>query len=33
MRLTGYITLKFNNNISTAEVFVEIEKAFDTKRQ
>jgi hypothetical protein len=33
VRLAGYITLNFNNNMSTAEVFLEIEKAFDTKRQ
>jgi hypothetical protein len=32
MRLTDHVTLNFkNNNISTAAVFLETEKAFDTK--
>jgi len=30
MRLTDHVTLNFNNNISTAAVFLDIEKAFDT---
>jgi hypothetical protein len=30
MRLTDYITQNFNNNMSTAAVFVDIEKAIDT---
>jgi hypothetical protein len=30
MRLTDHITLNFNNNISTAAVFLDIGKAFDT---
>jgi hypothetical protein len=30
MRLTAHVTLNFNNNMSTAEVFLDIEKAFDT---
>jgi retron-type reverse transcriptase len=30
MRLKDHVTLNFNNNISTAEVFLDIEKAFDT---
>jgi hypothetical protein len=30
MRLTDYVTLNFNNNMSTAAVFLDIEKAFDT---
>jgi hypothetical protein len=30
MRLTDQITMNFNNNISTAAVFLDIEKAFDT---
>jgi hypothetical protein len=33
MRLAGYITLNLNNSISTAEILLEIEKAFDTERQ
>jgi hypothetical protein len=31
MRFTDDITLNFNNNMSTAAVFLDIEKAFDTK--
>jgi hypothetical protein len=30
MRLTDHVTLDFNNNISTAAAFLDIEKAFDT---
>jgi hypothetical protein len=30
MRLTGHVNLNFNNNMSTAAVFLDIEKAFDT---
>jgi hypothetical protein len=30
MRLTDHVTPNFNNNISTAAVFLDIEKAFDT---
>jgi hypothetical protein len=30
MRLTVHVTLNFNNNMSTAAVFFDIEKAFDT---
>jgi hypothetical protein len=30
MRLTDHVTLSFNNNMSTAAVFLDIEKAFDT---
>jgi hypothetical protein len=30
MRLTDHVILNFNNNISTAAVFLYIEKAFDT---
>jgi hypothetical protein len=30
MRLTDYVTLNFKNNMSTAAVFLDIEKAFDT---
>jgi hypothetical protein len=30
MRLTDHVTLNFNNKISTADVFLNIEKAFDT---
>jgi hypothetical protein len=30
MRLTDLVTLYFNNNMSTAAVFLDIEKAFDT---
>jgi hypothetical protein len=30
MRLADHVTLNFNNNISTAVVFWDIEKAFDT---
>jgi hypothetical protein len=29
-RLTDHVTLNFNNNMSTAVVFLDIEKAFDT---
>jgi hypothetical protein len=29
MRLTDHVTLKFNNKMSTAAVFLDIEKAFD----
>jgi hypothetical protein len=29
MRLTGQVTLNFNNNMYTAAVFLDIEKAFD----
>jgi hypothetical protein len=29
MRLTEHVTLNFNNNMSTAAVFLDIEKAFD----
>jgi retron-type reverse transcriptase len=30
MRLTDHVTLNFNNKFSTAVVFLDIEKAFDT---
>jgi hypothetical protein len=30
MRLEDHVTLNFNNNMSTAVVFLDIEKAFDT---
>jgi hypothetical protein len=30
MRLVDHVTLNFNNNMSTAAVFLDIEKAFDT---
>jgi hypothetical protein len=30
MRLTNQATLNFNNNMSMAEVFLGIERAFDT---
>jgi len=30
MRLTGHVTLNFSNSVSTATVFLGIEKAFDT---
>jgi hypothetical protein len=30
MRLADHVTLKVNNNMSTAAVFLDIEKAFDT---
>jgi hypothetical protein len=30
MKLTDHVTLNFNNKISTAAVFLDIEKAFDT---
>jgi hypothetical protein len=30
MRLTDHVTLNFNNKLSTAAVFLDIEKAFDT---
>jgi hypothetical protein len=30
MRLTDHVTLDFNNKMSTAAVFSDIEKAFDT---
>jgi retron-type reverse transcriptase len=30
MRLTDHVALNFNNNVSTAAVFLDIEKAFDT---
>jgi hypothetical protein len=30
MRLTDHMTINFNNKISTAAVFLDIEKAFDT---
>jgi hypothetical protein len=33
MRLTDHITLNFNNNMYTAAVFLDIEKAFDNKWQ
>lgn len=32
MRLTDHVTLNFNNNLCTAAVFLDIEKAFDTTR-
>jgi hypothetical protein len=32
MRLTDHVTLNFNNKMSTATVFLYIEKAFDTTR-
>jgi hypothetical protein len=31
MRLTDNVTLNFDNNVSTAAVFLDIEKAYDTK--
>jgi hypothetical protein len=31
IRLTQHVTLNLNNNLSTAAVFLDIEKAFDTK--
>jgi hypothetical protein len=30
MRLADHVTLNFNNKMSTAAVFLEIDKAFDT---
>jgi hypothetical protein len=30
MRMTDHVTLHFNNKMSTAAVFLDIEKAFDT---
>jgi hypothetical protein len=30
MRLTDHVTLNFNNNMSIAAVFLDVEKAFDT---
>jgi hypothetical protein len=30
MRLMDHVTLNFNNNMSMAAVFLDIEKAFDT---
>jgi hypothetical protein len=33
MRLANYVTLHFNNNMSTAAVFLDIEKVFDTTWQ
>jgi hypothetical protein len=30
MRLTDHVILNFNNNLSTAVVFLDMEKAFDT---
>jgi hypothetical protein len=33
MRLTDHVTLHFNNNMSTAAVFLAIEKAFHTTWQ
>jgi hypothetical protein len=33
MRLAEHVTLHFNNNMSTAAVFLDIEKAFDTTWQ
>jgi hypothetical protein len=33
MRLADHVTLHFNNDMSTAAVFLDIEKAFDTTRQ
>jgi hypothetical protein len=30
MRLTNHVTLNFNNKMSTAAVFLDIEKVFDT---
>jgi hypothetical protein len=30
VRLTGHVTLRFNNHMSTAEVFLHIEETFDT---
>jgi hypothetical protein len=30
VRLTDHVTLNFNNKMSTAAVFLDIEKAFDT---
>jgi hypothetical protein len=32
MRLTDHVTFNFNNKMSTAAVFLDIEKAFDTTR-
>jgi hypothetical protein len=32
MRLTGHVTLNFNNKMFTAPVFLDIEKAFDTTK-
>jgi hypothetical protein len=32
MRLTHHVTLNFNNNLSTAAVFLDFEKVFDTTR-
>jgi hypothetical protein len=29
-RLTAHVTINFNNNMSTAAIFLDIEKAFDT---
>jgi hypothetical protein len=33
MRLADHVTLHFNNNMSTAAVFLDIEKSFDTTWQ
>jgi hypothetical protein len=33
MRLADFVTLNFNNNMSTAAAFLDIEKAFDTTWQ
>jgi hypothetical protein len=30
MRLADHVTLHFNNNMATAAIFLDIEKAFDT---